>query len=180
MVKNFLDGDKSEQTLPEILIEIYLYDCPEYRGKNNSSNQDEDGVFIRICFDDELTSTYQEFVNRAVSIDSIPTEFYKIEWFSFAWESIKFLNRKIKGLLIDPTKLHPTYGKTQYLSNIINSSLTKEQQALLNLNYRQLRNTFGQQAQIEQLNKNLDSTNQVTEQSLSIIADTSSVKQGFN
>ncbi|WP_047685409.1 MULTISPECIES: ATP-dependent nuclease [Xenorhabdus] len=174
VVKNFLDGDKSEQTLPEILIEIYLYDCPEYRGKNNSSNQDEDGVFIRICFDDELTSTYQEFVNRAVSIDSIPTEFYKIEWFSFAWESIKFLNRKIKGLLIDPTRLHPTYGKTQYLSNIINSSLTKEQQALLNLNYRQLRNTFGQQAQIEQLNKNLDSTNQVTEQSLSIIADTSS------
>lgn len=172
--RRFIVGNKSAETLPEILIEIYLSDCPEYRGKNNSNNIEADGAFVRICFDDELTSTYDEFVKNAVSIDSIPTEFYKIEWFSFAWDQIKFLNRKVRGLLIDPTKLHPTYGKTQYLSNIINSSLNKEQQALLHLNYRQLRNTFGQQKQISQLNKDLDATNQVTEQDLSIIADTSS------
>lgn len=173
-VKDFLNGDQSAQTLPEILIEMYLSDCPEYRGKNNSNNSESDGVFIKICFDDELTSTYNEFTKSAGKIDSIPTEFYKIEWFSFAWEQIKFMNRKVKGLFIDPTRLHPTYGKTHYLSNIINSSLNKEQQALLNLNYRQLKNTFGQQKQISKLNEDLDASNQVTNQDLSIIADTSS------
>jgi len=156
-VKRFITGDNSAKSLPEILIEIHLSDCPEYRGKNNTQNKEADGVFIKICFDDELTSTYDEFLKSAGSIDSIPTEFYKVEWFSFAWDQIKFLNRKVRGLLIDPTRLHPTYGKTQYLSNIINSSLNKEQQALLNLNYRQLRNTFGQQEQINQLNNDLDS-----------------------
>jgi putative ATP-dependent endonuclease of OLD family len=173
-VKQFVAGDNSAKSLPEILIEIYLSDCPEYKGKNNTQNNDVEGLFIKICFDDELSSTYNDFIKSAHSIDSIPTEFYKIEWFSFAWDPIKFLNRKLKGLLIDPARLHPTYGKTQYLSNIINSSLNKEQQALLNLNYRQLKNTFGQQQQITKLNNDLDATNQVTEQDLSIIADTNS------
>ncbi|MDV6315930.1 ATP-dependent nuclease [Idiomarina sp. HP20-50] len=173
-VKAYLKGDLSKQTLPEILIELYLSDCPEYRGKNNTINKEEDGIYIRICFDEDLTSTYEDFRKDAESIDSIPTEFYKVEWLSFAWEPIKFLNRKVKGLFIDPTRLHPTYGKTQYLSNIINSSLTREQQALLNLNYRQLKNSFEQQQQIKDLNNELDVTNQVTEQDLSIIADTNS------
>ena len=174
-IQTYLAGDHSKQTLPEILIEMYLSDCPEYRGKNNSLNKEKDGVYIKVSFDDDLTGTYDEFCKNADSIDSIPTEFYKIEWFSFAWEPIKFLNRKVKGLFIDPTKLHPTYGKIQYLSNIINSSLTKEQQALLSLNYRQLKHSFEQQPQIQDLNNNLDATNEVTEQDLSIIADTNSV-----
>ena len=172
-VQSYLDGNHSKETLPEILIEMYLSECPEYRGKINSLKQEKDGVYIRICFDDDLTSTYEEFRNNAASVESIPTEFYKVEWYSFAWEPIKFLNRKIKGLFIDPTKLHPTYGKNQYLSNIINASLTKEQQALLSLNYRHLKHSFEQQQQVQDLNNNLDSTNQVTEQDLSIIADTS-------
>ncbi|OEE01393.1 MULTISPECIES: ATP-dependent nuclease [Vibrio] len=173
-VAKYLKEDRSKESLPEILVEIYLSDCPEYRGKNNSLDQEEDGIFLRICFDDDLTGTYENFLKNADSIDSVPTEFYKVEWFSFAWEPIKFLNRKVKGLFIDPTKLHPTYGKTQYLSNIINSSLTKEQQALLNLNYRQLKQSFEQQEQVKNLNDGLDTANQVTEQNLSIIADTNS------
>lgn len=172
-VKTYLAGNLSKSTLPEILIEIYLSDCPEYRGKNNSQNKEDEGIYLKICFDEDLTSTYEDFCQNA-TVDSIPTEFYKVEWFSFAWEPIKFLNRKVKGLFIDPTRLHPTYGKTQYLSNIINSSLTKEQQALLNLNYRQLKHSFEQQKQIQELNKDLDATKQVTEKNLSIIADTNS------
>lgn len=172
VVQKFLEGDFSIATLPEILIEMYLEDCPEYRGKNNSLNKEADGVYIKICFDDELTKTYNDFISGEIKLDSIPTEFYKVEWFSFGWESIKFLNRKMKGLLIDPSRLHPTYGKSQYLSNIINTALTKPEQALLNLNYRQLKNTFGQQDQIKDLNENLDPSNLVTARSLSIIADT--------
>ncbi|MFM2630096.1 AAA family ATPase [Vibrio chagasii] len=173
-VSDYLKANHSKDNLPEILVEIYLSDCPEYRGKNNSLGQEKDGIFLRICFDEDLTSTYDDFIKNATSIDSIPTEFYKVEWYSFGWDPIKFINRKVKGLFIDPTKLHPTYGKTQYLSNIINSSLTKEQQALLNLNYRQLKNSFEQQQQIKDLNDGLDTGNKVTEQNLSIIADTNS------
>ena len=172
-VKTYLAGNLSKSTLPEILIEIYLSDCPEYRGKNNSQNKEDEGIYLKICFDEDLTNTYEDFCKNA-TVDSIPTEFYKVEWFSFAWEPIKFLNRKVKGLFIDPTRLHPTYSKTLYLSNIINSSLTKEQQALLNLNYRQLKHSFELQKQIQELNKDLDATKQVTEKNLSIIADTNS------
>jgi len=172
VVQAFLQSDFSIGTLPEILIEMYLEDCPEYRGKNNSLNKEADGVYIRVCFDDELTKTYNDFISDGITLQSIPTEFYKVEWFSFGWESVKFLNRKMKGLFIDPTRLHPTYGKSQYLSNIISTALTKPEQALLSLNYRQIKNTFGQQDQIKILNENLDVTKLVTEKSLSIVADT--------
>jgi predicted ATP-dependent endonuclease of OLD family len=172
VVQKFLKGNFSIETLPEILIEMYLEDCPEYRGKNNSLNKEEDGVYIRICFDDELTTTYNDFISDGIKLDSIPTEFYKVEWFNFGWDPIKFLNRKMKGLFIDPTRLHPTYGKSQYLASIINTALTKPEQALLSLNYRQIKNTFGQQDQIKSLNANLDASKLVTEHCLSIIADT--------
>jgi putative ATP-dependent endonuclease of OLD family len=172
-VKKFIEGDHKKDTLPEILIELYLSDCPEYRGKINSLNQEKDGFFIKISFDDDLIETYADFCKNADLIHDIPVEFYKVEWSSFAWEPIKYLTRKIKGLFIDPERLHPTYGKNQYLSNIINSSLTKEKQALLNLNYRQLKNSFEKQQQIIDINTNLDDKNLVTEKNLSIIADTS-------
>lgn len=171
-INNYVSGDKSYESLPEILIELYLSELPEYRGMNNSQNIEADGLFIKICFDEELISTYNHFISSALNLDSIPIEFYKIEWYSFGWDSIKYVNRKVRGLFIDPTRLHPTYGKTHYLSNIINSALSKPEQALLNLNYRQLKNSFGDQQQVKDLNSGLDNDNKVTESDLSIVVDT--------
>ena len=84
-VKQYLESDKKSEYLPEILIELFLDDLPEYRGENNTLGEDGDGISLKIKFDNELLQTYDEFAKNPDGIKTIPTEFYKIEWFDFGW-----------------------------------------------------------------------------------------------
>ena len=169
----YIEGDKSCESLPSITIELFLDGIPEYRGDNNSLNTNSDGVSLKIRFDDDLKTVYNEFVRTPGSIKSIPVEFYKIEWLDFGWNKIKFLNRKMTGLFLDPSRLHPTQGRNQYISRIISSSLSKEEQALLNVNYRQLKQHFDEQPQVKSINDKLDNENIVTNKKLEVTADVS-------
>ena len=168
---DYLDSDKKAENLPEIVVEAFIDDCPKYKGTNNSKSINSSGACIRICFDEDLANTYDELIGSGADIQSIPTEFYKVEWFDFAWNSIKFLNREAKSLLIDPTRLHPTYGKNQYITNIIDSTLTKREQALLSLGYRELKSAFNEQEQVKEINDKLDADNSVTQGKLDVVAD---------
>ena len=172
-VKKFIGSDKSPKELPQISIELFLSGVPEYRGANNSLGLDKEGLSIYIKFDDDLLPAYEEFLKQPENIKSIPVEFYKVEWMDFSWKKIKYLTKKVHGLFVDPTRLHPTYGKNLYISKIISSSLPKDQQALLNMNYRQLKELFNKQPQVQEVNHNLDDANIVTEKSLDIVADVS-------
>lgn len=169
----YIEGDKNYENLPSIKIELYIDGIPEYRGDNNSLNINSDGVSLVIKFDDDLKSVYNEFIKDPESIKSIPVEFYKIEWMDFGWNKIKFLNRKASALFVDPSRLHPTLGRNQYISRIINASLSKEEQALLNVNYRQLKQHFNDQPQVKSINDKLDHKNIVTDKKLEVTADVS-------
>ncbi|MDP8238931.1 MAG: AAA family ATPase [Candidatus Hatepunaea meridiana] len=173
-VGKYLESDKSASKLPEICIELFLDNLPEYRGENNSLGEDSHGISLKIVFDEELSTEYEELIKKPDDIKTIPAEFYKIEWLDFAWKKIKFMNKKVNGLFIDPARLHPTYGKNQYISKIIKTTLTKEQHALLNLNYRQLKEQFNDQPQVANINKQLDSDKVITEKDLQIVANVSS------
>ncbi|WP_426357414.1 ATP-dependent nuclease [Pseudocolwellia sp. HL-MZ19] len=170
---NYFSSDYSSENLPSIKIEIYLEGCPNYRGINNTQNIDAEGITLDILFDSELQAAYNDFIKDNSDISTIPTEFYKVNWQDFSWNKIKYLNREAKSLLIDPSRLHPTYGKSQYIGNIIDASLDKKEKALLSLNYRQLRQSFNEQPQVKDINNKLDADNMVTEQCLSIVADIS-------
>jgi predicted ATP-dependent endonuclease of OLD family len=170
---NYFSSDYSSKNLPSIKIEIYLEGCPNYRGINNTQNIDAEGITLDILFDSELQAAYNDFIKDNNDISTIPTEFYKVNWQDFSWNNIKYLNREAKSLLIDPSRLHPTYGKSQYIGNIIDASLDKKEKALLSLNYRQLRQSFNEQPQVKGINDKLDVDNMVTEQCLSIVADIS-------
>jgi len=169
----YLASDKSIKKLPSISIELFLDGIPDYRGDNNSLNMVSDGVSLIIKFDEDLCTAYDEFIKSPDSIKSIPVEFYKIEWFDFGWNKIKFLNKKISGLFVDPSRLHPSQGRNQYISRIINSSLTKEEQALLSVNYRQLKQHFNDEPQVKLINEKLDDENIVTNKKLEVIANVS-------
>ncbi len=173
-VNKYLSSDKSAIHLPEICIELFLDGVPEYSGKNNSLDEDTHGVSLTIRFDKGLESVYEEFIQNTGNLKTIPVEFYKIEWFDFAWNKIKYMTRKVNCLFVDPARLHPTYGRNQYISKIIRTTLTKEQQALLDLNYRQLKELFSDLTQVSEINKQLDSDNVVTEKKLQIVANVSS------
>lgn len=167
----YLAGDLKHTTLPEVLIEVFIDGIPDYRGTNNSLGEDAQGISLMISFDLDLLAKYDELIKDPANVRSVPIEFFKFEWHDFAGNPIKSLTRKAKSLLIDPSRLHPTYGKNQYITSLLAAALSKEDLAHLNLDYRQLKNVFDEQQHVAQINKSLDVDKTITNGVLKIIAD---------
>lgn len=169
-VDAYVNGDWSQTSLPDLLIEAYLDGNAELKGTNNGGGTDTEGIFLKMHFDPELSPYYEAFI-KSGSVLTVPFEMYKIDWFSFAWKRQTQLRKPVNCLFVDPTRLHPTLGRSRYINSIINSSVDKSARATLNLNYRQLKVRFNAEEDVKAINMQLNANNEVTEKSLTIIAD---------
>ncbi len=92
--------------LPEISIEVYFDECPILMGDDNSNKSSDCGFTFKILFDENNSDAYSELI-KDKDLDSLPFEFYKCEWNTFArknYTSSKniefksaFLDSKISG-----------------------------------------------------------------------------------
>ena len=172
VVAKFLSSEKTSEDLPVLVIEAYMKNVPDYRGANNSLLKDAQGVQVKASFDTDFRDAYQEYLDAGTPITSIPVEFYKVEWMDFAWNDIKPMSKQFRALYIDPTRIHPTFGKNQYITNILKTALKKEEESRLALNYRETLQSFNDTAEVEAINRDLDSGNIITEKKLTIAANT--------
>ncbi|WPO50325.1 ATP-dependent nuclease [Pseudomonas sp. S1Bt23] len=171
-VKQFLASDRSSAHLPPLLIEAYVEDVPDYRGSNNSLKADAQGVVVQAVFDTLLADVYDQYLLTKPNLTSIPIEFYKVEWLDFGWNPIKPVAKKFRALYIDPTRIHPTLGKNQYISTILNTALDKEELVKLTLNYRENQQVFNQSGEVKGINAGLDAGHLITDKKLTIAAST--------
>jgi putative ATP-dependent endonuclease of the OLD family len=171
-VAAFLASPKAPQDLPDLVIEAYVKGVPDYKGTNNSQSRDAEGVVIKAAFDPDFTDAYQEYLTSKATITSIPVEFYKVEWMDFAWNVIKPMTKQFRALCIDPTRIHPTFGKNQYIANVLGTALKKDEEYRLNLNYRETLQSFNETQEVKGVNKDLDADNKITQKKLSIAAST--------
>ena len=170
-ITTYLKGDRSQTSLPELLIEAYLDDgAPELKGNNNSEHADVQGISLKLLFNSDLSSYYESFI-AADNVLTIPFELYKIEWMSFAWKSLVQVAKPVGCLFVDPTRLHPTMGRSRYINNIINASVDKNARSTLNLNYRQMKMGFNEKSEVEKINKQLNEGKELTDKTLTIEAD---------
>lgn len=73
-IAEYLDSDKSQDTLPEIKIEAFLDGNPELKGDKNSDNADTQGIFVRIYFDPDLADSYEAFIAEPDKVITLPVE----------------------------------------------------------------------------------------------------------
>lgn len=171
-VAKYLVSAKTIADLPLLVIEAYMINVPDYKGTNNSLLKDTQGVRVKASFDPDFTAAYQNYLESGAPITSIPVEFYKIEWMDFAWNAIKSITKQFRALYIDPTRIHPTYGKNQYISNVLSTALKKDEEYRLSLNYRETLQSFNDTAEVKTVNADLDSDNKITNKKLTISANT--------
>lgn len=171
-VNKFLATDFSSKHLPSLVIEAYIDGVPEYRGSNNSLKADAQGVVVQAYFDPSLEAVYESHLLTKPNITSIPIEFYKLDWLDFGWNPIKPIAKKFKALYIDPTRIHPTMGKNQYISSILNTALAKEELVKLTFNYRENLQVFNNSGEVKTVNANLDAGHLITDSKLTIAAST--------
>jgi len=173
-IEKYLASPKAQTDLPEILIEAYVEGCPDHQGTNNTLGEDTEGFFIRVFFNEDLAPAYQEFIRDPDRVKTLPVEFYAFEWYSFAWKHLSPFNKQFKALFIDPTRLHPTFGKARYINNILESALDQSDRSKLNLNFRQLKATFDEEDEVVAINKGLDAEDEISDKNLKITADITS------
>lgn len=143
-------------SLPKILIEVYLNENPDlesYRGTNNTARTDEIGLKIEIEFDEDYREEYGKFLEERNQIKAIPSEYYRVHWYSFANNPITRCPIAVSS--IDTTTIKLQSGTDYYLQSIIGNYLDAKERVALAIAYRKLKEQFASEPSIKGINDNL-------------------------
>ncbi|MBX2831144.1 MAG: AAA family ATPase [Rhodospirillales bacterium] len=168
------DDEKSANRLPQIIIEAYLADAPEkLKGITNSKNENRTGIYVNIKLDPDLETAYAHLLAER-KVNSLPVEFYRVDWYDFGWNKLNKFTKPTKNIFIEPYRLHPTFGKNKYINSILNESLEPAARSTLNFAYRQIKHQFDEDDGVKRINENLDPDHRITSENLKITTDVKS------
>jgi putative ATP-dependent endonuclease of OLD family len=154
--------------LPYINIEIFFSGNknPILKGNNNSDKEDCEGISFRIEFDENYKEEYETLIKERIS--TLPIEYYKITWRSFARENITSRSIPLKSVIIDSSTYRFQNGSDIYISRIIKDNLNNKQKASISQAYRKLRETFMNDESIKEINQKIKETPNITEKTVEI------------
>lgn len=158
---------------PHILIEVFFKgsDCPKLEGNGNSDKEKAQGVSFKILFDENYLEEYEELVKD--ELKTIPIEYYKIEWKSFARETITARSIPIKSALIDSSSNRFQNGSDIYISRIIKDNLTDKQKAEMSQAYRKVKDIFMEEDSIKEINRQLKENSDISDKEIMVSVDLS-------
>lgn len=163
-VDTYIEGIRNETNpdLPKIIIELYFEehdDLNHLKGSNNTKRANEVGVQLIIEFDDSYTTEYQNYISDKDKVTTIPTEYYRVNWLSFAFDTITKRSLPINTVFIDATTIQLFQGTDYYIQKIINNHLELKEKTELTLAYRQLKESFSNEEAIKKINDKLNEGN---------------------
>jgi putative ATP-dependent endonuclease of OLD family len=158
---------------PHILIEVFFKgsDCPKLEGNGNSGKVKAEGVSFKILFDDNYQEEYEELVKN--ELKTIPIEYFKIEWKSFAREAITARSIPLKTVLIDSSSNRFKNGSDVYINRIIKDNLNDKQKAEMSQAYRKVKDVFMEEDSIKEINKQLKQNSDISDKDVMISVDLS-------
>lgn len=163
--------------LPIIMIEVYLYNKPEFarfKGTNNSKKEDTYGVSLKIEFNEDFKEEYIKYISDPSQIITLPTEYYSARLYDFANKLITHRNLEISSILIDTTTIKLQNGADYYLQRIIEESLNIKERTGLSLAFRNLKESFKEQESLKAINEKLKKNKgEITDKDLSVSIDIS-------
>lgn len=106
-------------------------------------------------------------------VKTIPIEFYKIKWSSFARDSISIKSIPLKSVLIDSSSSRYQNGSDIYIAKIIKDNLTTQEIASLSQAYRRLKENFMNDSAIQALNKDIRGNSDISSKNIQISVDLS-------
>jgi putative ATP-dependent endonuclease of OLD family len=143
VVNAYLEGMRLGQnpSLPEIVIEVYFDggELPLFEGNGNSEKAKNCGVVFKIEFDSTYQGEYEALFAAGDEITTIPIEYYKINWKSFARDSVTAMSIPIKSVLIDSTSSRYQNGSDIYISRIIRDDFEDSERVKLSQAYRKMK-----------------------------------------
>lgn len=169
---------KQPQSPPHILIEIFLCgdkDCPAFalcQGNNNADKIHGCGISFCIEFDEQYQAEYEN-LQQIGNIKTIPIEYYKITWRSFAREAVTSRSIPIKSALIDSSNARVQNGSDVYISRIIRENLEDRERVEISQAHRQMKEAFMSMQSIEDINIRINENARITNKEVKISVDLS-------
>ncbi|MEW5685060.1 MAG: AAA family ATPase [Pseudomonadota bacterium] len=162
---------------PSIVIEAWLSDgqtVSALRGSHNHEKADAIGVRLDIAYNDEYAPEYAALLTSPADIKSLPTEFYAVDWRSFAGKAITGRSLPVGTSYIDATAIRLQSGTDFYLQSIVSSGMDAKERAALSVAYRGLKEKFADEPAIQAINQNLTQRKgAITDKDLAISIDVS-------
>ena len=158
------------QSPPKIFFEAYCVDSDdnaEYKGTNNSRNENCPGIRVDVEFNLEYEPTYKRMLETNEVFD-IPVEFYIVRYRYFVGEQIHYRFCPIKAAFIDTTRKDYSHVVDRFISENITAYLSEQEQIDLSTAYRKSRNDFHTNELVEKLNENVKENVHIGDRSLTI------------
>lgn len=175
--KTVLDYVKSLSTLeekvpPSICIELFLRgeDLAIFEGDGNSEKDKNCGLVMKIEFDPAYQEEYEALIKQG-NLKTVPTEYYRVTWQSFARAAITARSIPLKAALIDSSSTRYQNSSDIYISQIIETDLEDTDKAKISQEYRKMREMFEEAEVIKEINERIESNSKITDKSLSISVD---------
>jgi putative ATP-dependent endonuclease of OLD family len=143
------------------------------KGNDNSDKSNDDcGVFFRIEFDEQYQSEYEELV-KAGDIKTIPIEYYKVTWRSFARDAVTARSIPVKSALIDSASVRVQNGSDVYISRIIRETLEEKERVEISQAHRQMKEAFMDTPSVKAINNKITKGANITDKDVKISVDLS-------
>ena len=163
--------------LPELIIDLYLEAGDEtaaLKGTNNTTHEDVAGLRVKASFNKSYASEYDAFIKDVNAVTLIPTEYYQVEWLSFAGNPVTGRSVPASVSRIDASAIKLRSGADYYLQQIISDHLDPVERVELSRAYRSLREQFSANPAIATINRTLAQTqSEITDRNLSLSIDIS-------
>lgn len=174
--KKYIDSLVTDNPLdpPCILIEVFFgADYPLFEGNNNSDKTKACGVFLKIEFDNNYKTAYENLIDKPDEVKTIPIEYYKITWRSFARDGITSQQIPIKSVIIDSTSTRLQNGSDIYISRIIRNELEESEKVEISQAYRKLKEAFNADPAVRSINNKVDEKANISDKTVTISVDLS-------
>jgi putative ATP-dependent endonuclease of the OLD family len=179
----YLDGLKkgTNPAPPELVVELFLADVPDtaaLKGTNNSLGEDAPGLRLSASLDPDFADEYKAFISDPSKVRSVPTEYYRVDWYDFARQIVNSRSVKVTASVIDASRIRLQSGADFYLQQIITGSLDPKERAQLARAYRSFQEAFADDPAIGTINTALDaSQDSITDKKLTMEINTSQSNQ---
>ncbi|MFN3454598.1 MAG: ATP-dependent nuclease [Pseudobdellovibrio sp.] len=161
---------------PSISIELFVdseVDSPALamlEGDSNSEKTDAHGISFKIEFDESYQAEYSELL-LAGNIKSLPIEYYKVSWKSFARDSITAKSIPLKSALIDSSGTRIQNGSDLYISRIIRDNLEDKERVEISQAHRQMRESFMDTPGVKAINTKINTSAAISDKEVKISVD---------
>ncbi|QTG17312.1 AAA family ATPase (plasmid) [Agrobacterium tumefaciens] len=178
--RNYLESVDTKSPLlpPDIQIELFLGgdkdNLEDLRGDNNSDkNSKASGLLFKIEFDSKHDGAYTELL-KGKEINSIPLEFYQVQWTEFSRQPATARGIPVKSALIDSTSTRVQSGSDMYISRIVREFLDEKERVAISQAHRKLKDAFKADGNVGAINKRLAEAAKISRKNVSISVDMSS------